>query len=117
MPIKESFQVGDKVVASGIYVKYFKIGVVETISNKRNELTVKFDQGNKMKFTHNGYVISENLYDVTYIEPLTPEIQQIIDNKKIVNLCRNTFIWVYDNGKLTGDQARKIMEILKNEKD
>jgi hypothetical protein len=33
----------------------------------------------------------------------------------IVQRCYNTFSWVEQNGKLTADQAKRILEILKED--
>jgi len=108
------FQVGDKVALSSCNNLYSNVGIIEKISPKRGDITVNFEQC-KMTFDSNGYEKTSGVwvYGRKYIELLTPEITQIIHDQSDIRKCKNVFNWVYDNDKLTADQARRIMEILK----
>lgn len=102
------FQVGDKVALSSRNNPYSNVGIIEKISPKRGDITVNFKQC-KMKFDSNGY---EKISGI-WVELLTPEITQFIYDRNDIMKCKNVFNWVYDNDKLTADQARRITEILK----
>lgn len=112
------FQVGDKVALSSHNSLYSNVGTVEKISPKRGDITVNFKQC-KMTFDSNGYEKTSGIwvYERKHIELLTPEITQFIYDRNDIMKCKNVFNWVYDNDKLTADQARRIMEILKENEE
>lgn len=108
------FQVGDKVVLSSRTNSYSNVGIIEKISPKRGDITVNFKKY-KMTFDSNGYEKTSGIwtYERSHIELLTPEITQLIYDRSDIIKCKNVFNRVYNNDKLTADQARRIMEILK----
>jgi len=96
------FNIGDKVVRNR---KTF--GVVTNISPKRGIVTVDFE-GYKERYSSDGHQISR--WHCGYIELLTPEVEQKVIDMESIQKCKS--LW-HDNARLlTGDQARRIIEIL-----
>ena len=108
----KNFNVGDKVVCN-YRGGNRHIGKVVNITPKRGDVVV--DCGNyKETYGSDGFSKGGDIWNRSYIELLTPEIEEDIRKTNLIWKCRRTF----DEQKthLTANQAEKILAIL-NEED
>ena len=102
------FKVGDKVVTTRSRV----VGTVIRITPKRKDVVVDFGNYQSI-FRSDGWQKGSDIWSVTIIEPLTPEIEQEIKEKRIIYKCKTIF---HNKEKyLTFDQAARILEVLEDE--
>ncbi len=101
------FEVGDEVVTGR-----GQIGKVVRITPKAKRVVVDF--GNyEDRFYPDGYQITDDIWHRTKIMHMTPEIRQELEDHKTIKRCKDVF------GKtcLSAEQARRILEILKQSKN
>ena len=100
------FKIGDKVIRNYGSGYPTSIGTVVNITKKRGDVAV--DYGNyKETYTSDGW--QRGSWSRSYIQLLTPEIEEEIRQKNLIRRCRDTFEKKKD---LTATQAEKILEIL-----
>jgi len=87
------------------------IGIVVNITEKRGDYVV--DYGNyKETYRCNGWQRGGDIWTRSYIQLLTPEIEERIRQVNLIRKCRDAF---EKKKNLTADQAEKILAILNNE--
>lgn len=102
------FKVGDKVVTTRSRV----VGTVIRITPKRKDVVVDFGNYQRV-FGSDGWEKGADVWSLTMIEPLTPEIAREIKQNIIINKCKRLFRIKEKN--LTFDQAARILEVLEDE--
>ena len=97
------FEVGDEVVTNrGM------IGKVIRVTPKTKRVVVDF--GNyEDTYSHDGFSIGDDIWFRTRIMHMTPEIKSELEDKKAIALCKD----VFKKTVLSAEQARRILEILK----
>jgi hypothetical protein len=110
--MKTNFSIGDKVVCN--YSRASRcIGTVVNVTKKRGDVVV--DYGNyKETYSADGFSKGGDIWSHSYIELLTPEIQEDMRRINLILECRKTFKAKCE--QLTANQAEKILSIL-NEED
>lgn len=107
------FKVGDKVVVNynGLGA-YPLIGEVIRVTKKRRDVVVKFN-GYERIFSSSGYQKNCNYWNAWRIQLLTPEMEEELNRRKIIERCQDLIKNIQAN--LTYEQAIKIIEILEGE--
>lgn len=104
----EEFKIGDKVIRNYRSGYPTSIGTVVNITKKRRDVVV--DYGNyKETYASDGWRRGGNVWSHSYIQLLTPEIEEEIRQSNLIRKCRDAFEKKKD---LTATQAEKILEIL-----
>lgn len=105
--MNKPFEVGDEVVTGR-----GQIGKVVRIAPKTKRVVVDFGSHNG-RFYQDGWEITDDIWYRTKIMHMTPEIRQELEDHKTIKRCKDVF------GKtcLSAEQARKILEILKQSKN
>ena len=105
MPV---FNVGDKVSRN----RTSCIGTVVKITDKRKDVVVDYGSF-KETYREDGMLRGCDVWNVIYIVPLTKELQQKIEDEKMVRKCKA----LLDRAKrkVSTDNAKRIIEFLTNE--
>lgn len=111
------FKVGDKVVVNynGSEARCPLIGEVIRVTKKRRDVIVKFN-GYERTFSSSGYEKTRDhwyAWNAWRIKLLTPEIETELEQRKIIEDCKELFKNNKDN--LTREQATQIIKILEGE--
>lgn len=106
-----NLKIGDKVIRNDGNSLPTSIGIVVNITKKRGDYVV--DYGNyKETYRYDGWERGGDAWFKSYIQLLTPEIEERIRQVNLIRKCRDTFEKKKD---LTANQAEKILAILNNE--
>lgn len=102
------FNVGDKVVMSNRMSRK-TIGTVIKITEKRKDVVVDFGSYTET-YDMRGRKKNCDAWSMSYIKPLTPEIEEKIRQYEIINKCRVVFD--KNRNKITVDETERILAIL-----
>lgn len=103
-----NLKIGDRVIRNYDNSLPTSIGVVVNITQKRGDYVV--DYGNyKETYKYDGWQRGGDIWNLSHIQLLTPEIEERIRQINLVRKCRDEFNKKKD---LTADQATRILEIL-----
>ena len=107
------FKVGDRVVRNYNGKQCTgDIGTVIKITPKRKNIIVDF--GNyKETYGSSGFAKSTDAWNMSHIEPLTPEMEDHMKKNALIRKCER----VFEKTDITFEQAKKILEILESEKE
>lgn len=106
-----NLKIGDRVIRNYENSLPTSIGIVVNITEKRGDYVV--DYGNyKETYRCNGWQRGGDIWTRSYIQLLTPEIEERIRQVNLIRKCRDAF---EKKKNLTADQAEKILAILNNE--
>lgn len=107
---EREFKIGDKVVRNYNTGYGTSIGTVVKITPKRKDVVVDFGRY-KETYESDGWQKGGDIWTRSTITLLTPEIEQDLADRKLIATCKDVFA----KTKLSAAQARKILEILKDE--
>lgn len=108
-----NLKIGDRVIRN--YGSSFptSIGIVVNITKKRGDYVI--DYGNyKETYRYDGWQRGGDIWNMSHIQLLIPEIEERIRQVNLIRKCRDAF---EKKNNLTADQAEKILKILNNEEE
>ena len=108
---KSKFAVGDKVVLNYRKVLNPTIGTVIRVTDKRKDVVVDFD-GFQQTFDCYGRSKSDDIWYFSYIELLTPAMEQDIEDNLVIAKCKKM---MKDTILINADQTARIIAILEEE--
>jgi len=108
---ESKFAVGDKVVLGYRRVLNPAIGIVIRVTDKRKDVIVDFD-GFQQTFDCYGRSKSVDIWYSSYIELLTPAMEQDIEDNLVIAKCKKM---MKDTTLINADQAARIIAILEEE--
>ena len=107
-----NLKIGERVIKNYDNSLPSSIGIVVNITKKRGDYVV--DYGNyKETYRYDGWQRGRDAWNRSYIQLLTPEIEERIRQANLIQKCRNAF---EKKKNLTADQAEKILAILNNDR-
>ena len=106
MENKKPFEVGDEVVTNRGC-----IGKVIRITPKTKRIVVSFGRYEE-KYHPDGSEITNDVWYMTHIKHLTPEIRKELEDKDTIYRCKE----IFKKTNIDAEQARKILDILEQSK-
>ena len=104
------FHVGDKVVRNYQSDNSCAVGTITKITEKRKDVVVDFGSYIE-RYDLNGWQKTGDVWFMSRIYLLTPEIEKEMEETKIIKRCCNEFA----KTNITYEQAVKILKILGDE--
>ena len=107
---QKNFKVGDRVVRNYNSNIHKYIGTIIKITEKRGDIVVDYGHFQE-RYDRSGWQKSDNCFYRSYINLLTPEIEEEIRKEKVINECKQKM----EHTEITYERAVKILEVLEDE--